>query len=167
MPGDAVRPLLEVVFSGGVAGTAVYQVDSRESLGSTGSLMDMRRTVVFGEIQSFLNWQVCKILVAESDDLLLGNEERELVLAGAVELAQLNSTDFGSDVGCKVFDFNSVLDEVGKGGIGIPSVIISFEFFIWRVCDIVPVCMTSLAMECNGHLGCQSYMEDNGGIWRV
>jgi len=43
--------------------------------------------------------EVGEVLVAEGDDLALGNEERELGFADIGERGELHAVDFGSDGG--------------------------------------------------------------------
>jgi hypothetical protein len=48
--------------------------------GSTG-WVNMMSAKVSSEIERFFNWQASKILVSESHDFALGNEESELVFS--------------------------------------------------------------------------------------
>lgn len=62
-------------------------------------------------------------MVAEDDDLALGDKERELVLCGWGQLAQLDACYFGADGGCQLLDGGPFCEEVFEGWIGIFAVV--------------------------------------------
>lgn len=118
MPRHGVRPLLEEVRRRRVIGAAVDQMHSREPLGRSGRLVDVRGAIVLAEVERFLDRQVGEVLVAEDYDFLLSDEESELVFAGLVEAAELDAGDFCADVCGEIRDLG-VDQEVPEGWVGI------------------------------------------------
>lgn len=89
---------------------------------------------VAAELEGLLNGQVLEVLVAEGDDLALGDEARQLVLAGVVELAELDAADLGADGGRQVGDGHLVLgQQVRVGRVGVLAVVIVLEGLERRV----------------------------------
>ena len=95
--------------------------------------------VVLCKVESFLDRKVCKILITESYNFVLGHEECQLVLSSPVELAELRAEDFGSDVGGELLNLDTVCDEIWKGRISISTVVVSVEVLIWRVFHFIPI----------------------------
>ena len=62
-----------------------------------------------------------------TDDLFLGYEEGELVFAFVIELAELDTFDFGANVAGKVVYFRAFSKEIRKGWVGIFAVIIMLK----------------------------------------
>jgi hypothetical protein len=89
---------------------------------------------VAAELEGLLNGQVLEVLVAEGHDLALGDEARQLVLAGVVELAELDAADLGADGGRQVGDGHLVLgQQVRVGRVGVLAVVIVLEGLERRV----------------------------------
>ncbi len=49
------------------------------------------------EIERLLDKQLGKVLAAEGDDLALGHEARQLVLAACTKAAEMDAADLGAD----------------------------------------------------------------------
>ena len=54
------------------------------------------------EIERLLDKQLGKVLAAEGDDLALGHEARQLVLAGRTKAAEIDAADLSGDGRCRV-----------------------------------------------------------------
>ena len=75
--------------------------------------VDVVTAEVATELQGFFDGEVCKVLVSECYDLLLGDEEGQLVFTSIVELAELDTVDFGADDGGQIIDLG-IFEEVGE-----------------------------------------------------
>lgn len=105
VPGDGVRSLLVIVCGSGITGAAVHEMHFGEALGSTTGWVNMRRPKILGNLQGLLNRKIGKVLPTEGYDLFFGNESSQLVLAGVVELAELDASNLGANVGREILDF--------------------------------------------------------------
>jgi len=63
-----------------------------------------------------------------TDDFLLGHKQGQFVLPGVRKLAQLHSTDFGTNVRSQ-FDDLGVLEKIGEGWVCVPAVVVVVEQF--------------------------------------
>lgn len=59
--------------------------------------MNVVSTEIATKVKRFLNGEIGQVLVAEGDNLAFGNKTRKLVLAGVVELTQLNAANFSTN----------------------------------------------------------------------
>ena len=107
----------------------VHDVEFRMTLGRAGCGVDVVTAEEGTELQRALLWQVGEILVAEGDDLALGDEQRELCFAGFVERGQLYAVYFGADGGGEVLDFGTRWEQVGVAWVGVFSVFDVVELF--------------------------------------
>lgn len=94
--------------------------------------MDMMSPKVSTEVKRIWDWNVRKILVPESYDFLLGNEERELIFSSIIQLRKLNTVDFCTNVGRQI-SHSGILQEVRKCWVGILSMLFVLEGLKWRV----------------------------------
>lgn len=104
VPGDGAGAGLEEGLVGFVTGAAVDQVDLRVAGGRAGCGVDVVAAKVAAELEGVGDGEVGKVLLAEGDDLALGDEAGELVLAGVGESAQLDALDLCADGGGEVGD---------------------------------------------------------------
>lgn len=74
-----------------ITAVAVNKMDLREPLGGSAGRVDMMATEICPEIKRFLDWQICKILIAECNNFALSNEPSELALTGCGEFAKLDA----------------------------------------------------------------------------
>lgn len=65
-----------------------------------------------------LRREILEVLVAERDDLPFGDEERELIEARAVELADLHATHLRAEVRRDLLQLHAGLEQVGLRGVG-------------------------------------------------
>lgn len=93
------------------------QVDLRMTLRRPAGWMNVVAAKVSPKVQCILNWKVGKILVAESDNLPLGNKQGELVLASRSKLAELNAGYFRAGGWSKLFDDRTFDQEVFEGRV--------------------------------------------------
>lgn len=91
MPRDGAGALLEEGLVAAVAGAAVHEVNLGMSGRRATGRVDVVTAKVATKFEGLFDGQVGKVLGAEGDDLALGHEARELVLAGVVETAQLDA----------------------------------------------------------------------------
>ncbi len=87
MPGDGVGVASKEVSAAGVLCSTVHEVNLGVTLWGTGGLVDVMTAKVATEFESLIDGEVRKVLVAECNDLPLGNEQGELVLALLCQLA--------------------------------------------------------------------------------
>lgn len=85
-------------------------------------------------LESVSNGQVGKVLAPEGDDLALGDEAGELVLAGVAEGAQLDAADLGADGGRELVDGGGALwEQVGERGVCVLAVLVVLKGLEGRV----------------------------------
>ena len=106
--------------------------------------MDVMTAEISSKVKSFLKWKAGKILIAECDDLALCDEERKLVFAGVGELAELNTSDFGTSCWGEFLNFAAFWEEISEGWICIEAMLLVDELFkcevllamvpCWKVC---------------------------------
>lgn len=87
MPGDQVGPVCKKVRGSCVIGAMVDEMDLREAFWCSTCLMRVMAAKLAAPFYSFLDWKVGEVLIAESDNLLLCDEEGQLVLAMITKLA--------------------------------------------------------------------------------
>lgn len=85
-------------------------------------------------LERLLDREVGKVLVAEGDDLALGHEPRELVLAGAAEGRELDATDFGADGRSQVCQGDAVGEQVREGRVRVLAGLAVLEGLEGREC---------------------------------
>lgn len=74
-----------------------------------------------------------EILIPEKDDTTLGNQERELILLLRVEVFELQTLDFGTDMRRQVSDFSRGTEQVLLGLVGTSA---SVDVFALLVADV-------------------------------
>ena len=74
-------------------------------------------------LEGLADGQVGEVLAAEGDNLALGNEKSELILAGVCEGAELDATYLGADGGGQMCDFRRLGEKIGQLGIGAEAVL--------------------------------------------
>ena len=99
MPRNRIRPFLKEVAGRGVVCSAVHEVDFRVALWRARRGVNMVTPEVAAKIEGVLDGNIGEILVAEGDYFLLRDKEGELVLSGRGDLAELDTVDFGANVG--------------------------------------------------------------------
>lgn len=117
VPGDRVGSVAKEVEETLVGGTAVDQVDFRESFrGTTGKRsatnfstlgrwlgsvvpgwVNVQSSKISSKLQGLFDGKGSEILVSECDDLLLGHQQSQLIPALVVEAGELHATDLGAD----------------------------------------------------------------------
>lgn len=97
--------------------------------------MNVMTTEVATKFDRVLDTKICKILVAERYHLLLRNEESQLILAGIGELTQLDTVDFGTNVGREISDL-SILQKIRERWISIFAMLCVVERLQWRVSEL-------------------------------
>lgn len=128
VPRDRARARGEEFLRAAVSGAAMHEVDLGEPLRRAGRGVDVVAAEVAAKLERLLDRQVGEVLATEGDDLALGDEPRELVLARVAERAELDAGDLCADCGCQVRDFGRVLgQEVGECGVGVFAVLIVLE----------------------------------------
>lgn len=133
VPGDGARARLEQAVEVGVARGAVHEVHLGEVLGRTRGRVDVVAAKVGAVVEGLVDGQVGKVLVAEGDDLALGDEAGELVLAGVGQAAQLDAVDLGADGGREVCDLGAGGQEVREGRVRILAVVVVIKVLERRV----------------------------------
>jgi hypothetical protein len=86
MPGDGICPLFKEVSRRSVVSTAMDEMNFRVALRSTGCGMNVVSTEVSTKGECVFDWNVCEVLVAKRDDLLLGDEESQFIFPGIGQL---------------------------------------------------------------------------------
>lgn len=95
--------------------------------------MNVQSAKVAAELKGLLNWQRSQILVSECNHFLLSNQESQFIFALVIQLGQLNTSDFGSDRGSKIFEMGALLEKVWERGIGVLAMLIMFKWLQGRV----------------------------------
>ena len=75
MPSNGVRSLFKEISRSGVICTSVNKVNLRIAFRSPGCRMDVVPTEVTTKSKRVFDWDVCKVLVAERYNFLLGDKE--------------------------------------------------------------------------------------------
>ena len=89
---------------------------------------------VAAKVKCLLNREIGKVLAAESDDLALGDEACQFILASIVQLGQLNAANLRPDGGGQVDNGSSLLrKEVRVRGIRIFAVFNVLKRLKWRI----------------------------------
>lgn len=107
----------------------MYQVDFWVPLWDTAGGVNMVASKVAAPIESVFDGKVGKVLVAESDNLSLGDEERKLVLTSVTEPAELHASDLGAGGGRQVLDLASIDEQVLEAGVG--------TFFVFNMVKVL------------------------------
>jgi hypothetical protein len=110
-----------IIFPGVII--PVNEMDLRVPFWCPTSGVDMVSPKIASKIESFLNRQVCKILISKCNDFTLSNEEGKLVLSGGSELAQLNTCDFGSDSRRELLNLRPFQKKIFEGWVGVFAMI--------------------------------------------
>jgi methyl coenzyme M reductase subunit D len=124
------------------------EMNLRVSLRGARCGMDVVAAKVSSKVERFLDRDVCKVLVAESfdilagsilkatstltDDFLLGDKQGEFIFSLVRQLAKLDTSNFGPNVGGQIRHF-STLEKVWESWISILSVLIMLKEFKWGV----------------------------------
>lgn len=98
MPSNGVRSLFKEISRSGVICTSVDKVNLRIAFRSPGCRMDVVPTEVTTKSKRVFDGDVCKVLVAERYNFLLGDKECEFVLSSISQLGQLDAMDFSADI---------------------------------------------------------------------
>lgn len=141
MPRNAVCPRLQKPAGGQVALGAVDEVDLWVTLGRAAGGVDVVSPKVRAEIEGGLDGQVGKVLVAEDDDLLLRNKQRQFIFPRVVETRQLDPRHLGSEGGGQITDIEVLVvlgEEVGEGRIGAVAGVDVLKGSQWGVDGVVP-----------------------------
>jgi hypothetical protein len=85
------------------------------------------------KVKGFLQWQIGKILIPKRHYFSLSNEESKLILAGCAELAQLHSSDLGTDAGGEFLDFTAFGEEIFESRVCAFAVLGVRERFQGRI----------------------------------
>ena len=86
--------------------------------------MDVVSSKIANQVESILDREVCEVLLAESDDLVFGNKEGELILAGVAQLAELDAANLSSNAGSELVDLAIVPQKVLEGRVGVFAVLV-------------------------------------------
>lgn len=124
VPRHRAGPRVEQRVEQLVAGGPVDEVDLRVVRGRARGRVDVVPAKVAAVLEGLVDGQVGKVLVPEGDDLALGDEAGELVLAGVAQAAQLDAVDLCAGGGRVIGDSGAGRQEVGVGWIGILAVLI-------------------------------------------
>lgn len=125
---------LEVAGGESVTGTTVNEVNLWVSLWRARGWVDVMTAKVSTVLEGLVDWKVGKVLVAECNDLALGDETGELVLAGVGESRELNAIDLSADGWGKVDGGYSLWKEVLVGGVGIFAMVV---VLVWSQCWVL------------------------------
>lgn len=150
VPGYAAVAAGEEVVELAFAADAVDEVHLGVALWGAGGGVDVVATEVAAEVESILDGEIGKVLVAECDDLALGDEEGELVLAGGGELAELHATDFRASCGGQLGDFAALDKEILEGWVGANTVLYVLEWLKRRVLLVIVVYRKVVWVFCCG-----------------
>lgn len=107
----------------------MHEVNLGVALRRTRGGVDVVATEVASELEGLGDGQVGQVLVAEGHDLALGDEARQLVLAGGRELGELDAPDLGAGLGRQVGDGHSVAEKLRVGWVGVLAVLDVLEGF--------------------------------------
>ena len=88
--------------------------------------MHVQSSEVSAVFQGLLDGQRCEVLVTEGDDLLLGDEQGQLVLAFVVELGELDAEDLCANGGSDVLHLGT-LQEILQPWIGILAMFVMLK----------------------------------------
>jgi hypothetical protein len=128
VPRDAVGTVVEEGPKALVLRAAVHEVHFGVALGGAGGRVDVQAAEVFDVLEGVWDGESGEVLVAESDDFLLGDEEGEFVLTFGGELGELDAGDFGANGGGDVLDDGrGGREQVGKGWVGVFTVFVVLE----------------------------------------
>lgn len=95
--------------------------------------VDVVSAEITAELEGLLDGQIAEVLVAEGDDLALGNEAGELVFAGVAEGGELDALDFGANGWGEVGDGCALREKVGEGWVRVFAVLVMLKRLEWGV----------------------------------
>jgi hypothetical protein len=90
-------------------------------------------TKVATKVQSLLDRQIRKILVSESNDLSLSNQQGELILTCIIELAQLHTPDLRAGGWSESADLGAFWQKALEAWVGIFAVLDVLKWLPWWV----------------------------------
>ena len=123
MPAHSTRAVCkESVNLAASCSIAVHNVKFGVSFWTSTCGMDVVTTKVGTKLKLLLGWDVGEILVTESYDLTLGNEKGELVSSCSRELAQLDTSDLGSNAWSEFLNLAAFRKEVFESGVCVFAV---------------------------------------------
>lgn len=135
VPGDGACAGLEEVPVGSVSLGAVHKVNLGIPFGGSRGRVDVVAAKVLAKLEGVGDGEVGKVLLAEGDNLALGDVAGELVLAGVVERGQLDAVDLGANGRGEVGDGGALGEEVGERGVGVLAVLVVLKGREGRVDD--------------------------------
>lgn len=112
VPSNRASSRLKELLVGLIASSSVYNVELRVASGRARCWVDVVAAEVASPVLGFLQREIGEVLVAECHDLALGHIERELVLAGWSELAELHALDLRANGWCEIRYFGTGREEV-------------------------------------------------------
>lgn len=115
VPCHRADTLLEEGLVGLVTGATMDEMNLGVASRGARGRVNVVSAKVATELESLVDGQVGKVLVAEGNDLALSNESSELVLASVGQAAQLDTGDLGADSRSKVSDLGGGSKEVREG----------------------------------------------------
>ena len=129
VPGHGAGAVGEEELGAVVTRSAVHQVNLGVSLRRARGRVDVVAAEVGAVVEGLLDGQVGKVLVPEGDDLALGDEAGELVLAGVGQLAQLDAAHLGAGGWRQVGELDAAVlgKEVGVRRVGVLAVLVVLE----------------------------------------
>lgn len=139
VPGYAAVAAGEEVVQLALASDAVHEVNLGVALGGAGGGVDVVAAEVATEVEGIFDGEIGKVLVAECDDLALGDEEGELVLASGGELAELHAADFRAGCGGQLGDFAALDKEILEGWVGANTMLYVLEWLERRVLLVIVI----------------------------
>jgi hypothetical protein len=108
---------LEVLLCRLVSGTSVYKMNLWETLWRTRGWVDMKFPEISTIVESLVDGQVGKVLVAKRYNLTLGNKSSELVLACRTELAELDTCNLSADRWSQIVGNNPFGEQLWVTGV--------------------------------------------------
>lgn len=150
VPGYTAVATGEEVVELAFAADAVDEVDLGVALWGAGGRVDVVASKVAAEVEGIFDGEIRKVLIAECDDLALGDEEGELVLAGGGELAELHAADFGAGCGGQLGDFATLDKKILEGWVGANTVLYVLEWLERRILLVIVVYWKVVWVFCCG-----------------
>jgi hypothetical protein len=150
VPGYAAVAAGEEVVQLALAANAVDKVNLGVAFWGSGGGVDVVAAEVATKVKGILDGEIGKVLVAECDDLALGDEESKLVLAGGRKLAELHAADFGAGQRGQLGDFGALDKEILESWVGTDTVLYVLERLEWRVLLVIVVHWEVVGVFCCG-----------------
>lgn len=167
VPGYAAVATGEEVVELAFAADAVDEVDLGVAFWSAGGGVDVMAAKVAAEVESVFDGEIGKVLVAECDNLALGDKESELVLASGGELAELHTSDFGAGCGGQLGDFATLDKEILEGWVGANSVLYMLEWLERRVLLVIIIYWKVVWVFCCGGASLLVNLPANSSGWSI